>query len=378
MSKLFPRPNKKENVVSLDVKISTLLNEGYYPLEKNFSFEKTINSFELKQYSFFHELERFGEVLARTLSNNTPEDVFTKFLRVTFDREIKYRGSKILDFFLEKEQDKYELDEYIILRDNERIDILIIEKVISYLGSPNLSIIHLAQDRTFMKKDSFCDFSVLEDGDKVILYWERGASLEYDNGDFGGTILKLKDFDLLQNAVSNFVLRMDGKRIRSGKMSQTFPLESFHKEARELTDKIKHRKSAKILVRGATGTCKSQWSRSFAQQILPDYMVILMSPEELDLDNIPDYVKKVCVIVDEFQAGNRRDTNYSKNTNKYLRIFDDTAFEDYEKEIETDIFWIFTSNFENDEDYDPAMLRRLDYDFTFTLNSNNEKVNEHL
>jgi len=190
--------------------------------------------------------------------------------------------------------------------------------------------------------------------------------------------------DLIPKVLVNKGCRFEEGKGYCGDLKEYYALDTFHIQARQLTHDLKGRlpdnDHYKVLVKGPSGSCKSQWARSFAKYVLSPmgYLILIMDSASVKRNPIPISIPRVVVIVDEFSAENRTiSSDIKEDTERLLRIFDDTTNNDIvphdqPQKTNQSVIWLLTSNYEGS--YDPAMERRLDIIRTFNLDSTGEKI----
>lgn len=388
-----------------------LLSRGWRPVQEWLSLEQTVAHLTYRQHALAHNVNRYLHQVARYATSSN-QGLLESLVLSGFDPQCQEALESLKEcFFIDEISQNIgnlgacleigweQREDEVVGR--EQIHRFLIKRIINYLGAPSsASIINEGAAGVSFIKSGEDYWSLLEDldvGETFWSYWPIASAFYCQN--FVGTrtnrlyIKKEEAPEVILGATKNACCRVDGDRYVTGSFGKTFPLNSFHTEAQQLTkDAIEllgrnPQNNCKILVKGGSGTCKSQWARSFASEMLSPYgyFTLMIPPTAIGTSIIPYFLPRVCVIVDEFSAQPRNNgSDYIKLvTENFLRIFDDSAFEDVIPEEQDETFkqrivWIFTSNFERDDNYDPALLRRMNIVRDFTTDINENPVRHHL
>lgn len=397
----------------LDNRKGNLLADGWEVMDQTFSPEKTAYTLFENPQPFQYKLEKFIHEFVSSRQNLFGVSLWESLLSLSFDETLRIRWKNVEDFFftnyMDRNSPKY--DPYIsfnwdipgdnaTLKISDSIKEFITKKIIAYLGKPKFSTIELSREYNrenliAWDKDTLCIRNhQQQQGEHLNSFWQDCRfNCFIDSDDFHNSLIVRKDRyeALFLEASKGLRCRIGDGEPKLGKAGLSYPLKSFPSKPQQLTKELTNhlelgQNQTKVLVRGGPGTCKSQWARSYADRILSPlgYFTFIIPPHLLSLEYIPWFLPRVCVICDEFSAKNRESgSDYLKlMTDNFLRLFDDTATEDVIEEksegLSQKIVWLFTSNYEKDSSYDPAMLRRVDIDYTFTENSNGNKIDTHL
>lgn len=386
-----------------------LMSEGWKEIELTFSLGKTLKTIQNPNL-VIQRLKQFIQQFVSTTEDQ--EEWIGKILLASVDSMVNSQILKLLTNFSDSELDKIKpLEETTEIRYTKikngssvynEIDNFIINRVLEKLGNPILSSFELSsfynnEELVSNKSKPELLKTKIKPDEELSIYWDH-CFFNYRNlGDSEYTESIEVDNSVVPELVSQAVkggrARVNEEKTVVGYAGEVYPLASFrdHQEIPEFTKRLESevkndKNNLKVLIKGGSGTCKSQWARSFAKEVLDPlgYFTFFFSPESINVSCIPNYLPKVCCVVDEFVAENRYQGNdyVKKMTNKFLRLFDDTAFYDVvphkQEKVSQRIIWIFTSNYESLSDYDPAMVRRLDIIQDFTTDVNGEKTGYHL
>jgi hypothetical protein len=133
-------------------------------------------------------------------------------------------------------------------------------------------------------------------------------------------------------AITNIGIEISGRSYQVGKLSPEYALDEFPDYIRQISDKLRFYlvengpvERYNILVEGPPGTGKTRWAQSFAAQVLSPlgYLVAVLDYQSLEYFQVPDYVDKVCVIINDADNLCRdRETAEPGTTEKILAWLD--------------------------------------------------------
>jgi hypothetical protein len=136
------------------------------------------------------------------------------------------------------------------------------------------------------------------------LQWQSGGTAIVQNWELYSLQLR----KIATAAIASIGLEISGSSYQVGKLCPEYSLEQFPEYVREVSDKLKFYLSDRqlpdrynILIQGPPGTGKTRWAQSFASEVLSPqgYLVAVLDYESLENFQLPDYVDKVCVILND-------------------------------------------------------------------------------
>lgn len=233
------------------------------------------------------------------------------------------------------------------------------------------------------------DWNEAEIKGAIVAQWEDVAQLRISKqmvwkSSNGATIGQLWQFyshqlrDIATAAMENLGIEIGDRAYQVGKLCPEFKLDQFPQYIQEISDKLRWQifesstvERFNILVQGPPGTGKTRWAQSFAAEVLSPlgYLVAVLDYKSLEYFQLPDYVDKVCVIVND--ADNLcldRSQSPSGTTEKILAWLDGSRagyIQPLYLPSRTSTITILTAN--TTERWDSAGLRRgrIHADFTF-------------
>jgi ATPase family associated with various cellular activities (AAA) len=183
----------------------------------------------------------------------------------------------------------------------------------------------------------------------------------------------------IATAVMNDIgIEINGRAYQVGKLHPEYALADFPDCVREISEQLRCQLVGtnpidryNILIQGAPGTGKTRWAQSFAAEVLSPqgYLVAVLDFKSLEDFQVPDYVDKVCVILND--ADNLcldRETAQSGTTEKILAWLDGSRagyIQPMYLPTRSSIVTILTAN--STERWDSAGLRqgRIHAHYTF-------------
>jgi hypothetical protein len=391
-----------------------LLSNGFRPVSVDFSLDKLLYSMTFRGEEIKRLIGRIlGSLMEKYLESTTRDPLQITLLALNSPETkttIEGLSSMATEVRLPKDINPPNYGESLILStgisNNEeklpfsgdpvssKINYYIVTSILDYLRQeekgttilrnwdyPTAEHLYIGECRRIDDGDSYIIDSFTKEFYLDGIVFKKSINTTATLGEFFVTLYIQRE-GLLDRVFSGKGCRISQGSVTFGDLKEFYPLDSFHhqaqslyKDAKSLVEK-EDKGHKKILIKGPSGTCKSQWARSFAKYYLSPrgYFTMIMSPDCIDEELIPSYMPKVCIIVDEFSAENRTACSYTKEmTENLLRIFDDTCFEDinprYQPDKKQSIVWVLTSNYEKEQSYDPAFLRRIDIIRDFTIDA---------
>jgi hypothetical protein len=179
-------------------------------------------------------------------------------------------------------------------------------------------------------------------------------------------------------AMTDIGIEINGRAYQVGKLCPEYSLEQFPSYIQEISDKLRFYlvdngpvARYNILIQGPPGTGKTRWAQSFAAQVLSPqgYLVAVLDYESLENFHLPDYVDKVCVILNDADNLCLDRENAEPGTTEKILAWLDGSRAGYIQPLylpaRSSIVTILTAN--STERWDSAGLRqgRIHAQFTF-------------
>jgi hypothetical protein len=200
----------------------------------------------------------------------------------------------------------------------EELTYLIIQRVINYLGTPHKIAQILGEDATLTtfiinQSTDIKNISILARlflvWDDVVITAERGERW-HDNGSISKLSYHLKSKNLKQlvsNVVGGIAMEINSNTYQIGSPSPKYKLSSFPSYIKNYTNDLIELINnntidrLNVLIEGPPGTGKSSWCLSFATEILTnyDYLIMIVDYNSLQTLVIPDYLSKICLIIND-------------------------------------------------------------------------------
>lgn len=136
------------------------------------------------------------------------------------------------------------------------------------------------------------------------IHWQAGGVTIVQNWQLYSEQLR----QIATAAMVNIGIEINGRAYQVGKLCPEYKLAQFPTYIQEISDKLRFHllendpvKRYNILVQGSPGTGKTCWAQSFAAEVLsPEgYLVAVLDYESLEDFQLPDYIDKVCVILND-------------------------------------------------------------------------------
>jgi hypothetical protein len=278
---------------------------------------------------------------------------------------------------------------------SDKYNYRIIHQIVPYLGEPNLMDLEFINQTLYIeyparnKKEKL--ISILKegnvgfgssDGGRLNISWEDGSTLKVvtnSRGELKSLELKVASEKIVQKALSGQVLLSVANNEALGKMTETFPLHSFHLEKKNFEEELDEylKESPQkfcTLIQGPPGAGKTEWVKSYIKEKLSEQGFFTYF---LDVNNLKSFspdpsIPKVCLFVNEVDnlILDRSDKSHDSGEQEaLLGFFDGTIYQsvkDHNKGSSNQQILIFlTANQTNR--LDPAFLRpgRVDLIRTF-------------
>jgi hypothetical protein len=109
-------------------------------------------------------------------------------------------------------------------------------------------------------------------------------------------------------AMREIGIEINGRSYQVGKLCPEYALDEFPAYIQEISEKLRFYlvdngpvERYNILIQGPPGTGKTRWAQSFAARVLSPlgYLVAVLDYEALENFHLPDYIDKVCVILND-------------------------------------------------------------------------------
>ncbi|MBR8831903.1 MAG: hypothetical protein N5P05_002600 [Chroococcopsis gigantea SAG 12.99] len=267
-----------------------------------------------------------------------------------------------------------------------RLEELILFKVLDLLAEPDLIIQEFA-DRTYhYPVQQFRGWQKLEILGTVTALWKKegGVRLVINAAQGGKTYYNLWAKDDISRAIEkasyNLSALVSGYQTRVGKLASTYPISSFPEDIQAFSDAVQeavfNQNRLAVLVQGVPGTGKTAWTQAIAQEILTPlgYVVFILDHEAVENFMPPNYLEKVCLIINEAdnlaQDRSRDTAQNNTKTEHILSLLDGTLYQSVIDESNPyptqKLVILMTCN--TTERLDPAFLRkgRVDLTYEFT------------
>lgn len=369
-------------------KKETLLKEGWVLLESQFDFDYLIHKNPLdifKDFGFFMSV--LGEHLNKNPLSllgaeiNEARDNFVKTLCPIIERPVAPTNTPLLSASWPLIKKDYENMEASFIE----LTYFTIRKIVGNLGAP-LNIYQRSLDESSLDifsypTDNF-NLSILDNltiFKKLVIQWdevvlminvstswhENGAIIEYSWNLYSNKLRQLTS-----NIMHNIGLELNPNTYQLGELVPQFKLNSFPEYIREFTNELqslmfkdnKYPERFNLIVEGKPGYGKSCWAQAYASEILSPkgYLILCIDYSSLQSLVIPDYIDKVCIIVNDADTlALSRDISPRGETEQILSWLDGarTSFiKPFYYDKRTSVITIMTAN--SIEQWDEAALRQ--------------------
>ncbi|WP_013323817.1 AAA family ATPase [Gloeothece verrucosa] len=268
----------------------------------------------------------------------------------------------------------------------ERLQEIILFKILEILGKPDLITQHFADRNYYYPVEQFTNWEKLEVLGQVYAFWSKhgGVWLEvqaYQGRKRGYSLLAKEISSLINKATFNLSVLVSGYQNRVGKIQSQYPIRSFPADIQAFTDLVQQlvltQNQLAVLVQGKPGTGKTAWTQAVAKEILMPlgYVIFILDHDAVENFAPPSYLEKICLIINEadnlaqdraFEAA-----QYSNKTEHILSLLDGTLHQSVSDDSglyqEQKIVILMTCN--TTERLDAAFLRKgrvdLIHEFTY-------------
>lgn len=369
-------------------KKETLLKEGWVLLESQFDFDYLIHKNPLdifKDFGFFMSV--LGEHLNKNPLSllgaeiNDARDNFVKTLCPAIKRPEVPSNTALLGACWPLIKKDYENMEAAFIE----LTYFTIRKIVDNLGAP-LKIYQKSLDESSLDifsypTDNF-NLNILDNltifkkliiqWDKVVLminvstsWHENGAVIEYSWNLYCNQLR-----ELASNVMNNIGLELNPNTYQLGELVPQFKLNSFPEYIKLFSKKLQslmfknntYPERFNLIVEGKPGYGKSCWAQAYASEILSPkgYLILCIDYSSLQSLIIPDYIDKVCIIVNDADTlALSRDISTRGETEQILSWLDGarTSFiKPFYYDKRTSVITIMTAN--SIEQWDEAALRQ--------------------
>lgn len=266
------------------------------------------------------------------------------------------------------------------------LSIVFLEGLLKKLGTPDIILQNYEGTVYYYPPKLYTDLKNLHLLDTLYLIWkDKGVVVKAEKPYAGATTTDYKVIckDLRPHCDGLFnnlaIIESNGKA-RSGELTSTYSLSSFTPDVKDFSKELanylqSNNRSLACLVEGEPGTGKTAWALAFAREVMVPlgYLILILDSNSVANFCPPEYLRKVCVIVNEVDnlALARGDfASASNRTENLLSLLDGTVYNSIKtpEEVydEQSVVFLFTCN--TTERLDPAFLRkgRIDFQHSFT------------
>lgn len=299
-----------------------LIKEGWVKIEPSFDFNyfTTLDPLKvIKNLGYF--ISSTSEILAKNplgfLSADIERERFNFFSSICPADKIKCLQSNSPQFQASYPivKSDYENQEAAF----EELTYIVIQRIIKCLGKPKQIIQILGEDESlnsFLYKDTSVNLNSLSILSKLFLVWDNvivtaeHGERWHDNGSFSKLSWHLKTNDILElssKVCGGIGLELNTASYQIGELNPSFKLNSFplyiQTYTKELINILNNKEIERfnLLIQGPPGFGKSAWCQAFASEVLSKegYLIIIIDYNSLQDLVIPDYISKVCLIVND-------------------------------------------------------------------------------
>jgi hypothetical protein len=304
------------------VHTEVLLKEGWVKIEPCFDFNYfiTLDPFKVMK-SFGYFISSTSEILSKNPLGFLSADIERE--RLNFLSSIcPVNNIKTLQSTSPQFQARYPFTKNDYENQDaafEELTYIVIQRIIKYLGEPKQIVQVLGEDQSsdsFLYRDTSVNLNNLSILSKLFLVWDDVViTTEYQdrwyaNGSFNQLTWRLKGndiFELASKVCGGIGLELNTASYQLGELNPSFKLDSFPTYIQTYTKNLinilvnKEPERFNVLIQGPPGFGKSAWCQAFASEILSKegYLIIIIDYNSLQDLVIPDYISKVCIIVND-------------------------------------------------------------------------------